>query len=447
MTARSRAAATASLMGAVWGCGASNEPGAALIAVSPPMAYNDTTSALLIEGGPFRPAYRFDTMAGDTTTEIAAFSALLTPVPGGAAAGTDPIPLGDVSWLSIGALRATLPAGIPAGTYDVDVVDPRGQRTSLKGAFLSLGPDQDQPTVTIQAPRPRALIGAATTVTVTLAADDGAGVLASVTAMITTATTMQEIHCTVPDGTPTTVCHIQLTAPAPSGDDDMLVIVARATDSVGLEGGAETRFRLAAAPTLTGLTPAEGPAIGGTAIDIHGTNFVAPTDASEGSQILLDGLPIDPSSMMLVVQSPTEITAVTPPHDEGFPPLTVANGDAAASAYYFHFVPAPIVKGVTPNYGPTSGGIKVIVSGSHFRDGLTDVTIGGRPLESPSFVSANRIEGLLPPGDAGSAVVIATDTIGGDGALFDGFTYDALAAGAPAGQPGPDEQILSAGAP
>jgi len=271
-------------------------------------------------------------------------------------------------------------------------------------------------------------------------------VLASVTATIKAGPTMQEIPCTVPEGTATTLCHIELTAPPPAGDDDMLVIEAQATDTVGLTGGDEARFRLAAVPTLTGLAPAEGPATGGTAIDIHGTNFVAPTETSEGTQILLDGLPIDPMLMTLVVQSPTEITAVTPAHDEGFPPLTVTNGDAAASAYYFHFIPAPIVKGVTPNYGPTSGGIKVIVSGSHFRDGLTTIMIGGTPLESPCFVSTTRIEGLLPPGDAGLAAVIATDMIAGDGGLLDGFTYDGLAAAAPA-QPGNDEQMLCAGAP
>src|SRR4029077_8546823 len=135
MTARSRAAATASLMGAVWGCGASGEQPAAVIAVSPPMAYNNTAASLLIEGGPFRPAYRFDTMSGNSSTDIAAYSARLTPASGTGGAQLapparpgaptlPPIALQPVSLLSIGLLTANLPAGIPAGSYDVEVTDP-----------------------------------------------------------------------------------------------------------------------------------------------------------------------------------------------------------------------------------------------------------------------------------------------------------------------------------
>src|SRR5262252_527376 len=441
MTARSRAAATASLMGAVWGCGANGEPTAAVIAVSPPMAYSDTASSLVIEGGPFRPAYRFDSMSGQSSTDVGAFSARLIPASGTAGATSAPIDLAPVSWLSIGLLTATLPSGIPAGAYDVEVTDPRGQHTSLHAAFLSLGPDHDPPAVTIQAPRARSIIGAQTTVTVTLTADDGAGQLASLDATVATATTTFTSTCTVPPATAATICHFQFTAPAPSGPDDMVVIEAHAMDSVGNPAVARASFRLAPQPTLTGLAPTVGPASGGTAIDIHGTDSVAPTYAADGSplldgsQLLIDGVPVDPVANAVLVVSSTEMTAIMSSHDPGYAKLTVATGQAVTDAMYFEFFPAPVVRLVSPNRGPLSGGTAVAIVGDHFRNGPDNtIWIGPNLLVNPCFVSANRIEGFVPAAlDSGSVTVVAHDSIGGDGMLVDAFTYDPGATDAPDG--------------
>ena len=435
MTARSRAAATASLMAAVWGCGANGEPTAAVIAVSPPMAYNNAAGSLLIEGGPFRPAYRFDSMAAKSSTDLGAFSARLTPA-SGADVMSAPITLDPVSWLSIGLLTAALPSGIPAGAYDVDVTDPRGQHTGLQAAFLSLGPDKDPPALTIEAPHARAIIGAQTTVTVTLTADDGAGLLASLDATVSAGTLPPFTStCTVPPATAATICHFQFTAPAPSGADDIVVIEAHAKDSAGNPALARAGFPLASPPTVTGLAPSVGPASGGTAIDIHGTNFVKPTDNFEGSVLLIDGVPADPSVNMVEVVSDTEITAITSSHDPGYATLTVATGDAITDRMYFQFFAAPVVRMVSPNRGPLSGGTKIAVVGSHFRNGKgTIISIGGTELVNPCFVSANWIEGFLPVAtESGSVTVLAHDPIGGDGVLGDAFTYDPAAADAPDG--------------
>jgi hypothetical protein len=47
-----------------------------------------------------------------------------------------------------------VPTGVPAGSYDVDVTDPRGQHTRLGEAFTSLGPDQDAPALASRRPGP-----------------------------------------------------------------------------------------------------------------------------------------------------------------------------------------------------------------------------------------------------------------------------------------------------
>ncbi|HEY7373471.1 MAG TPA: IPT/TIG domain-containing protein [Polyangia bacterium] len=443
MTARSRAAATGSLAVAVWGCGASSEQPAALIAVSPPMAFNDSPAALVIEGGPFRPAYTFDTMSSTSTIEVAAFSARLTPVPGSAIAGSPPISIDPVTWLSPSALQATLPAGIPAGLYNLDVLDPRGQHNELGGAFQSLGPDDQAPVLSVVAPSTRAVFGAQATAPIILRADDGAGFLASFDATVTAAGTMTTQTCTVPAGSHSTTCSIVFLAPTPAGDQDMVLVDAHATDSVGMTAALHASFRLAPQPTLASLMPMVGPAAGGTRVDVRGSDFAVPDDTSDGSQLLVDGVPLDPVRDMVTVVSSTEITAVLPAHDAGFAILTVATGNATTMQMYFDFVPAPIVKMISPNHGPVSGGTQVTVVGNHFRDGGTTVLIDGMPLVGAQVTSPNRIEGMVPAGSApGSVAVTAYDPIGGPGTVIDidgtiDFTYDPVPADAPDGGAGP----------
>ena len=102
---------------------------------------------------------------------------------------------------------------------------------------------------------------------------------------------------------------------------------------------------------------------------------------------------------------------------------------------YFQFFAAPVVRTVSPNRGPLSGGSLVAVVGSHFRNGGgTTIWIGGNELVNPCFVSANWIEGFLPAAtDSGSVTIVAHDSIGGDGMLQGAFTYDPGATDAPDG--------------
>ena len=145
MTRRRSAAATASLIGFVCGCAASTERDSKVTAIDPATAFNDAAFIAQIQGGLFRPTYDFDTKAASAATEVATFSSVLQPVDGPATAA---IPLDGVAWQSPTALTATVPAGVPAGRYDVVVKDPRGRRMQLDGGFVSLGADAEAPVVT-----------------------------------------------------------------------------------------------------------------------------------------------------------------------------------------------------------------------------------------------------------------------------------------------------------
>ena len=69
-------------------------------------------------------------------------------------------------------------------------------------------------------------------------------------------------------------------------------------------GGRHTIALRVPAPTITLVTPAEGPLAGGTPITIRGTNFV-----TGATSVSVDGNP----ATSVVVTSPTSLTAITPP--------------------------------------------------------------------------------------------------------------------------------------
>jgi hypothetical protein len=420
MTVRGCAAATASLLGAAWGCGTANDPVATVDKVSPEMAYNNAPTALQIRGGPFRPAYRFDTMAGAASANAAGFSVTLTSVPAAASATPVSVHVAEVSWLAIDALVATLPAAVPAGLYDVAVTDPRGGRTDRREGFTSLGPDEDRPIVTIEAPRPGSIIGAETRVTVTIAADDGSGHLESLDATLTPEGIVREGTCPPAAGQSKATCHFELIAPAPAGDGDTIVIEAAAVDSAGNGASVPIPYRLARRPVLTGLSPAIGPASGGTTIEVLGLDFIEPVDG-EGTQLLIDGRPVPVQTI-----SPTRITATTPSHDSGIGTVTVSTGGAESlQMKYFQFVDRPLVKLVAPASGPLSGGTWIKVAGNNFRDPQTSITVGGKKLLCRFFESPNRILGKTPSASApGPAAVTATDDDGGSDTWLGVFTYN-----------------------
>jgi hypothetical protein len=417
MTRRRSAAAAASLIGAVWGCAANTETESKVTAIVPAAAFNDIAFPALIQGDSFRPTYRFDTMAAAAGTDVGTFTAALTPVGGAADAA---IALEGVTWQSPWALAVTVPAGVPAGRYDVGVTDPRGRKMQLEKGFVSLGSDTVPPAVHVDAPAAGAIIGSGTTVQVTLAGDDGDGVLATLGASIATTTmTIADVACNIPSGAHATSCHASFVAPAPVDENDVIIITPYATDSVGLEADTTpATFTLAARPSLIGATPTVGPASGGTEIVVRGSDFIEGTVLLFGSQI------VPPTSV-----TATEIRALTPAHDPGTSTLKVATGGSpCVETMYFDFIPAPIVRLVKPPHGPVTGGTHISVAGNYFRGIKTHIEVGGRALLCQTFMGANRIDGVVPPaadGD-GPVVVTAWDEIGGTATVADDvtFTYD-----------------------
>ncbi|HSN90618.1 MAG TPA: PKD domain-containing protein [Anaeromyxobacteraceae bacterium] len=116
------------LLAAAAACTCSTAPPPALQAVDPVESPDHLDAALRITGRHFAPETRIDFDDPARSRVDGAFRAALV-------SGPTRIPLAGVTLLSGGEIQATLPAGAPVGTYDLEVVDPRGRVALLPGAF------------------------------------------------------------------------------------------------------------------------------------------------------------------------------------------------------------------------------------------------------------------------------------------------------------------------
>ena len=390
------------LLGAAAGCGLGAEPPAALVQMVPAFAYNDAPVVANIYGSAFRPAYQFDTVAGSAEIEVGGFSATLvagTPSP----TTSDSFALTNVTWVSVGILSATVPSGLPSGQYDLVVGDPRAHSTRLPRAFASLGIDTIPPTVTITSPADGSPIGATAPVDVVVAADDGYGVLTDLQVTITDGTAAPRSQVCSLTGGARASCLFSFPAPAPSTGGDTMFIDAQATGSGGLTQKTRVSVLMLPAPAPTGFSPVAGSTMGQTAVTFSGADFVDGT-----TTVAFDG-----QFATLYDVTPTSLTALTPPHAAGPVMVTVTTGGATATLTSpFTYLPPPTVREISPTSGPPSGFTPITIVGENFRASTTVITFDGKLLVCPTFVNANRIEGLTPPG-LGSETIEASDALGG----------------------------------
>ncbi|WP_425253843.1 IPT/TIG domain-containing protein [Janthinobacterium sp. NFX145] len=169
-------------------------------------------------------------------------------------------------------------------------------------------------------------------------------------------------------------------------------------------------------PTITGVTPASGPASGGTAVTITGTGFTGVTALKFGAN----------NGVAVTVVNATTMTATSPAGSAGTVNVTVtASGGTSATgaANQFTYIPAPTVTSISPTAGPTAGGGSVIITGTGFT-GATAVTFGATPATGFTVNSATQITATAPAGSSGTVDVRVTTT-GGTSATSaaDQFTF------------------------
>ncbi|MFD0445863.1 IPT/TIG domain-containing protein [Streptomyces indonesiensis] len=202
----------------------------------------------------------------------------------------------------------------------------------------------------------------------------------------------------------TVVSATQITAVAPPGSGTVQITV---TTPAGTSNG--VAFGYAAAPTLTAISPASGPATGGTTVTLTGTNLLGATAVKFGA--------VNATSFTVV--SATQITAVAPA-GSGAAQVTVSGpgGTSNGVSYAYVVVAVPVLTAVSPGQGPVGGGNTVTLSGSGLT-GVTAVTFGSTPALSFTVVSATQITAVAPPGAAGPVQI----TVTGPGGTSNGVSY------------------------
>jgi hypothetical protein len=155
-------------------------------------------------------------------------------------------------------------------------------------------------------------------------------------------------------------------------------------------------------PTVTAISPETGPAAGGSAVTITGSNFEESTTVDFGST----------TAASVVVNSPSSITAVSPsgiPGDTVDVTVTTLGGTSPTSAAtrfrYLQTAPLLITR-ITPTSGAFIGGTPVVISGSAFV-GATAVHFGSADAIGFAVKSQHTIKAIAPAG-AGTVDISVT---------------------------------------
>jgi hypothetical protein len=169
-------------------------------------------------------------------------------------------------------------------------------------------------------------------------------------------------------------------------------------------------------PAVTGLAPATGPASGGTAVTITGTNLGEATEVRFGS-----------TSASFSIESATSISAIAPPGTgTGTVAVTVVTpggASPATGAENFFYEAPPTVSALSPPGGPTAGGTAVRITGTNLL-GTSSVSFGTQPAASFIVLSPSVVEAVSPPHAAGVPDVTVTATGGTSAASpADRFTF------------------------
>lgn len=174
-----------------------------------------------------------------------------------------------------------------------------------------------------------------------------------------------------------------------------------------------------APPTVIYVSPDNGPTTGGVETSIQGTSFTTAISVYFG----------DIPAVSFTILSDTDILAIAPPQEAGVVDIVVTNklesNHAPSTKALFttnlapiiidHFIylqdVTPHVNSLTPNFGLVSGGIFVVIQGSHFAT-ASAVSFGDQPATSFTVNSDTSITAIAPAHAAGTVSVVVTTAFG-----------------------------------
>lgn len=169
---------------------------------------------------------------------------------------------------------------------------------------------------------------------------------------------------------------------------------------------------------VTGITPNTASVLGGVSAVVFGANFI------EGTQVTIGG----ETALNVVVESPTRISLMVPANTPGQKDVVVYNGFGSATLpkafLYFVEQTKPIITGITPDFGKSTGGDKITITGQDFMAGPgTKVFIGENQAQQINVKSTTEIEVITPPGTPGWRSITVVNSDGGTFTLSNCFQY------------------------
>lgn len=170
--------------------------------------------------------------------------------------------------------------------------------------------------------------------------------------------------------------------------------------SSGTARAAEVFTFIAAAPTISTISPMTGTTSGGTTITITGNNLIGTTSVTVGGAV----------ATSVTVVSATQVTAVTPAGTVGAKgvSLTTAGGTFTAPNSFTYVAP-PVITSFTPDTGSLAGGQTVTITGTGFT-GTYSVTFGGTAAPIVS-VSDTQVVVTSPARVAGAVKIVITTNV------------------------------------
>ncbi len=194
--------------------------------------------------------------------------------------------------------------------------------------------------------------------------------------------------------------------------------------AINYDGSAVTRTQafsyilpslLGPAPAVSSVQPTQLSTLGGTAMQINGSDFVSNAQAFVGLRPVAGAVQVNP----------TRVDGAAPSGPIGPADVTVTNPDGQSSTLtgaVVYVVPPPGVASVTPNSGPGGGGTTVRLNGTGFQVGAT---VGFGPTSSPlvTVLSSTDIDAVTPSGADGPVAVNVVNPDGQSTTVNNGFTY------------------------
>ena len=182
---------------------------------------------------------------------------------------------------------------------------------------------------------------------------------------------------------------------------------------------AASQFTYAKFPAISGIVPSKGPATGGSTVTITGSNF----NATAGATTFRFGT----AAATKVVCSTTQCTMATPPGISIVDVTASVSGLTSVITAADKFSYVPVVRSVTPNTGPESGGTVVTITGAGFGStqfsSYPSVAFGSNPAAAMACQSVAKCTATSP---AGRSVVNVQVTVDGETSAptsADRFTY------------------------